>query len=92
MASRSAPVIPVDPSLIVILLRLNCDSILVRPNCDFNASGPSMYIDPSAGSLVLQLLAAGALSAVAMVSRLREAVKSFLKSLVPRRKSWPDKH
>jgi hypothetical protein len=51
-----------------------------------------MYIDPNAGSLVLQLLAAGALSAVAMVSRVREAVKSFLKSILPRRGPWADKH
>jgi hypothetical protein len=44
-----------------------------------------MYIDPTAGSLVLQLLAAAALSAVAMVSRVRESVKSFFKSILPRR-------
>lgn len=50
-----------------------------------------MYIDPSAGSLVLQLLAAGALSAVALVSRVREAVKSFFRSLIPRRGRWTGK-
>ena len=44
-----------------------------------------MYIDPTAGSLVLQLLAAAALSAVAMFSRVRESVKSFFRSILPRR-------
>jgi hypothetical protein len=47
-----------------------------------------MYIDPTAGSLVLQFLAAGILSAVAMFARLREAAKSFFKSLMPRRGKW----
>lgn len=46
----------------------------------------SMYIDPTTGSLVLQFLAAGVLSALAMVSRVREAVKSFFKQLIPRRR------
>ena len=50
-----------------------------------------MYIDPTAGSLVLQVLAAGVLSAVAMFGRLREGVKSFFKSLVPRRGRWADR-
>jgi hypothetical protein len=50
-----------------------------------------MYIDPTAGSIVLQFLAAGALSAVAMFSRLRQAAKSFFKSLIPRRGKWADK-
>lgn len=49
-----------------------------------------MYIDPTAGSLVLQALAAGVLSALAMFSRLREGAKSFFKSLVPRRGRWTD--
>lgn len=49
----------------------------------------SMYIDPTTGSLVLQFLAAGVLSALAMVSRVRETVKSFFKLLVPRR--WAGK-
>jgi hypothetical protein len=44
-----------------------------------------MYIDPTAGSIVLQLFAAAALSAVAMIGRVREKVKSFFKSLLPRR-------
>ncbi len=48
-----------------------------------------MYIDPTAGSLVLQVLAAGALSAVAMFSRVREGLKHFFHSLSPRR--WAQK-
>jgi hypothetical protein len=48
-----------------------------------------MYIDPTAGSLVLQVLAAGALSAVAVFSRLREGLKNFLRPLLPRR--WAQK-
>jgi hypothetical protein len=44
-----------------------------------------MYIDPTAGSLVLQVIAAAALSAVAMTARVRESLKSFFKSLLPRR-------
>jgi hypothetical protein len=44
-----------------------------------------MYIDPTAGSIVLQVFAAAALSAVALMGRAREKVKSFLKSLLPRR-------
>jgi hypothetical protein len=45
-----------------------------------------MYIDPTTGSLVLQFLAAGVLSVVATVSRVREALKSFFRALVPRRR------
>jgi hypothetical protein len=48
-----------------------------------------MYIDPTAGSLVLQVLAAGALSAVAVFGRLREGLKRFFRSLLPRR--WAHK-
>jgi hypothetical protein len=44
-----------------------------------------MYIDPTAGSLVLQVIAAAALSAVAMAARVRAGVKTFFKSLLPRR-------
>ena len=44
----------------------------------------AMYIDPTTGSLVLQFLAAGVLSVLAMVSRVREAFKSFFRLLVPR--------
>jgi len=46
----------------------------------------TMYIDPTTGSLVLQFLAAGILSVLAMVSRVREAFKSFFKLLIPRRR------
>jgi hypothetical protein len=45
-----------------------------------------MYIDPTTGSLVLQFLAAGVLSVLALVSRVREAIKSFFRMLVPRRR------
>ena len=48
-----------------------------------------MYIDPTTGSLVLQVLAAGALSAVALFARVREGFKNFFRSLVPRR--WAHK-
>jgi hypothetical protein len=48
-----------------------------------------MYIDPTTGSLVLQFLAAGVLSVLAMVSRVREMVKHFFKLLIPRR--WAGK-
>ena len=47
-----------------------------------------MYIDPTSGSLALQVLAAAALSAVAMVSRAREATKAFFRSLVSRGRRW----
>ena len=43
-----------------------------------------MYVDPTSGSLVLQVIAAGALSAVAMMSKAREATKSFFRSLLSR--------
>jgi hypothetical protein len=48
-----------------------------------------MYIDPTTGSLVLQFLAAGVLSVLAMVSRVRETIKHFFKLLIPRR--WAGK-
>lgn len=47
-----------------------------------------MYIDPTSGSLVLQVLAAGALSAVAMMSRVRETMKNTFRSLVSRGRRW----
>ena len=50
-----------------------------------------MYIDPTTGSLVLQFLAAGVLSVVAMASRVRETFKNFFKHLVPRRGRWAGK-
>jgi hypothetical protein len=51
-----------------------------------------MYIDPTSGSLALQILAAGALSALAMFSRAREATKSFFRNLVSRGRRWPGRH
>ena len=50
-----------------------------------------MYIDPTTGSLVLQFVAAGVLSVLAMDSRAREALKTFFKLLVPRRGRWAGK-
>jgi hypothetical protein len=50
-----------------------------------------MYIDPTTGSLVLQFLAAGVLSVLAMASRVREAVKNAFKRLFPRRGRWTGK-
>lgn len=47
-----------------------------------------MYIDPTAGSLMLQAIAAGALSALAMFSRVREGAKSFFRSLLPGHQRW----
>jgi hypothetical protein len=49
-----------------------------------------MYIDPSAGSVILQLFAAGALSVVALVGRAREALKTMFLSLLPGRR-WAGK-
>jgi hypothetical protein len=45
-----------------------------------------MYVDPSAGSLILQLVAAGAIAGAAMISRVRDAVKEFFRSVVSRRR------
>lgn len=47
-----------------------------------------MYIDPTSGSLALQVLAAGALSAVAMFSRAREVAKHLFRTLVSRGRRW----
>jgi hypothetical protein len=44
-----------------------------------------MYIDPSAGSLILQVLAAGLLSALALFGRVRSAVTAFVRSMFTRR-------
>jgi hypothetical protein len=46
-----------------------------------------MYIDPSAGSLIIQLLAAGALAATVMIGRVRDGVRLFFRALFDRRKS-----
>jgi hypothetical protein len=50
-----------------------------------------MYIDPTAGSLVLQFVAAGVLSLLAMFSRVREGAKSFFRSLLPGHSRWTGK-
>jgi hypothetical protein len=50
-----------------------------------------MYIDPTTGSLVLQILAAGVLSVAAMASKVREGVKSCFKFLSPKRGRWAGK-
>ena len=44
-----------------------------------------MYIDPAAGSLILQVLVAGFLSALAMFKTARESMKAFFKNLFSRR-------
>lgn len=54
-------------------------------------AGDPMYIDPTTGSLVLQFVAAGVLSILAMASRAREALKNFFKLLIPRRGRWAGK-
>lgn len=51
--------------------------------------GVRMYIDPTSGSLVLQVIAAGALSAVAMMARVREATKTFFRTLIARARRSP---
>ena len=40
-----------------------------------------MYLDPTTGSLLMQVIAAGAISALAMVGRVREAVKSIFRTV-----------
>ena len=45
-----------------------------------------MYIDPSAGSLILQVIAAAAISGLTMVTQLRQNVVRFLRSLFARRR------
>lgn len=44
-----------------------------------------MYIDPAAGSLILQVLAAGVLAITATVKTARESLKRFVRGLLPRR-------
>jgi hypothetical protein len=45
-----------------------------------------MYIDPAAGSLILQVLVAGVLAATASIRRVRESVKHFFQGLFGRHK------
>jgi hypothetical protein len=44
-----------------------------------------MYIDPSAGSLILQLIAAGVVAAAASMSRVRLALTTFFRSVFSKR-------
>ena len=46
-----------------------------------------MYIDPSAGSLILQVLVASFLGIVSTVKGAREAVKGFFKGMLGRRRA-----
>jgi hypothetical protein len=43
-----------------------------------------MYIDPNAGSLILQVIAAAVFSAVAFVGTIRRAVRAFFARLTGR--------
>ena len=45
-----------------------------------------MYIDPAAGSLILQVLIAGILAITTTMRTVREAVKQFVRQLFSRRK------
>jgi len=45
-----------------------------------------MYIDPTAGSLILQVLAAGAFALAASVKSARESAKRLFRGLFGRRK------
>jgi hypothetical protein len=45
-----------------------------------------MYIDPGAGSLILQVLAAGTLAALASIRRARESAKRLWRGLFGRKK------
>jgi hypothetical protein len=44
-----------------------------------------MYIDPAAGSLILQVVAAAAISVLAFVGRARRATRTFFSSIFTRR-------
>jgi hypothetical protein len=44
-----------------------------------------MYIDPAAGSLILQLIAAGVLAAATTMTRVRTAISGFVRSIFARR-------
>lgn len=45
-----------------------------------------MYIDPAAGSLILQVLVAGILAIATTMRTVRESVKTFFRQLFARRK------
>jgi hypothetical protein len=44
-----------------------------------------MYIDPGAGSMILQVLAAGVVSALALAKNVRRSVVGAIRSLFARR-------
>jgi hypothetical protein len=46
----------------------------------------AMYIDPAAGSLILQLVAAGFFAALASIKRVRESVRRLFQTLFGRTK------
>ena len=45
-----------------------------------------MYIDPAAGSMVIQVVAAAAISVAAMFGRVREGVRTLVTSVLGRRR------
>ena len=45
-----------------------------------------MYIDPAAGSMIFQIIAAGALAAASTVRGVRTAVRDFFRNLFSRRR------
>ena len=45
-----------------------------------------MYIDPAAGSLILQVLVAGILAVTTMIKSARESVRRLVRGLFSRRK------
>jgi hypothetical protein len=59
------------------------------PDCDAVAElfdgAPHMYIDPGAGSLILPVVAAAAISILATFSRARDALKRLFRSTGRRR-------
>ncbi|MFN2398096.1 MAG: hypothetical protein ABR543_05545 [Gemmatimonadaceae bacterium] len=44
----------------------------------------SMYIDPGAGSLILQIVAATLISAAAMMKQVRQTAKNFFRTVFSR--------
>ena len=76
------------PSAISLSLSYTDIVVTSTNRADARQAGVFMYIDPTSGSLALQVLAAGALSALAMFSRIREAIKSFFRNLVSHGRRW----
>jgi hypothetical protein len=85
-SSKDQLVLPPGSFLAIALHYRNVTIPLPHRSPYYSFRSPHMYIDPTTGSLVLQFLAAGVLSVVAMASRVREAVKSFFKMLLPRKR------